>query len=456
MLALLSSLSLAADHDLAMDLKVVDPLGHALVDESVALPYEQHFPMTLGKTDYVVFVEAKHEGRKAEVLVHVFKGDPVDEVEIATPSLLLNPDERREKTSTTSAPRGVKDDGGTKLKLLDWSVEAEWGWAGRDWMTDTRTSKLDKNQVVLVWAGAPLLRSSDDASPVRMQAALREPGVDLMPVEVIEDGDLLHVRTLGSPGGACHALPNNGLDGYVLDLWVAKEDLALVVPRTFEVTYSDETSTTVDAGVAIYPLDGKTRIADSELVVRADTGDFLFDAALPKGSVGLGYGLSEARPPVESEQVVQPTSSGGVGVTLAGPVKIPGYDSSRIGQAFRIGEIYEFEGMERTGAVVKTNCSAHLVTVQPARIKPLADDTILVGLGAERPTVESGTIPVYWPDGSVAGTGPAPEDLEFSKRETRACKEIVLDTTPMPVIDGITYEPEADNILSLCWDKADL
>lgn len=456
MLTLLSSLSVAAEHDLAMDLKLVDPLGNVLVDQSVALPYDQNFPVVIGKGDYIVHVEAKHEGRRAEVVAHVYKGAVEDDVEIATPSLTLNPDERREKTSTTTAPRGAKDSSGKKLSLLDWSLEAEWGWTGRDWLAEAANAKLQPSQIVLVWAGAPLMRSADDANPVRMKAAERGPGVDLMPVEVIEDGDLVHVRTLGTPGDACHALSANGLDGYVVDLWVAKSDLVPVVPKAVEVTYSDDTTTTLDAGVAVYAIPGKTLIADSERVVRADTGYFLVDAALPKGAVGLGYGISKARPPVTSEQVVQPTSSGGVGVTLAGPVKIPGYDSRSIGQGFLLQETFEVEGMERTGVVLQTTCSAHRVTVQPARVKAVKDDTTVVGQPVARIQSEPGAVPVYWPDGSVAGTGPAPEVLEFEKSETRACQGVVLDTTPMPVVEGVLYEPEPDNILSICWDKADL
>ena len=456
MLLLLSSLAHAADHDIAMDLRVVDPLGNALVDQEVALPYEQSFPITLGKQDYVVQVVAKHEGRRATVEAHVFKGEVEDDVEIATPSLLLNPDEKRKKTSTTTAPRGVKDASGTKLKLLDWEVEAEWGWTGRDWVSDADKSKLEPSQIVLVWAGAPLYTSADGETPVRMKAVEREPGVELMPAEVIEDGERVHVRTLGSAGQACHSLEQNGLEGYVVDVWVDKSELTLVVPRQVEVSYSDETATTLDAGVALYPLSGKTQIADAELVLRADTGVFLVDAALPKDAVGLGYGISEARAPVTSEQVVQPTSGGGVGATLAGPVKIPGYDSRAIGQGFQVAETYEVEGLERTGVVVQTNCSSHRVTLQPARVKPVDENTIVVGLDHERSATEAGTVPVYWPSGEAAGTGPVPEGLEFSKKETRACQGVVLDTTPMPVVDGVVYEPSEDNVLELCWDKSEL
>ena len=456
MFSLLTSLSLAADHDIAMVLRVVDPLGNALVDQSVALPYDQSFNLTLGKQDYVVQVTAAHDGRRATVETHVFKGELEEGVEIATPKLDLAPDEKRKKTSTTAAPRGVKDANGTKLSLLDWTVEAEWGWTGRDWVAETAKAKLEPSQIVLVWAGAPLYRSATDDAPVRMKAVERGPSGELMPVEVIEDGERVHVRTLGSPGVACHALSQNGLDGYVIDLWVAKEDLTMVVPRSVEVTYSDDTATTLDAGVALYPLTGKTQIADSELIVRADTGVFLVDVALPRTAVGLGYGISEARAAVTSEQVVQPTSSGGVGATLAGPVKIDGYDSRAIGQGFQVDETYELEGLERTGVVIKTNCSAHKVTVQPARLKAVDENSILVGVDVERASVPPGEIPVWWPDGSAAGKGLAPEGLEFAKKETRACQKVVLDTTPMPVVEGVVYEPEDDNLLELCWDKSDL
>ena len=455
MISLLLALSSAhaADADLALQLKIDTPAG-PVIDESVSLPYSNEFPVELGKSSYVIAVEAEHSGRKATVKTHVYLGE--DRVEVASPSLELNPETQGKKKSTTAAPRGTKSPTGEKLSLLDWQVEASWGWGSEDWVAGLYEGKVAEGEFVLVSQGATLYSSAEASEGAHIRASEGGPGTPLLPLVVVADeGERLHVRTLGEQGGHCHAVSDNRLDGYALDLWVDRSSLVPVVPKAVDVVYSDDTKHHLDAGVAVYgPPEKKKPIADGELILEADTGAVLVPAALPAGSLALSYGESALREVPMSEQVVKPASGASVGSSLGGGVRVIDFDSMWVGPGFPVQETYETEGMSKLGLKLTTSCSTHEVTVPPARVKAPTEETFVVGMVERAEAAEFKRQPLFWADGSAAGEGPVPEGVVIAKREEQACFDLVLDGVPLPEsTDGVQYEPDPAGMMKLCIRK---
>lgn len=441
MLIALSTLALAAEADLGMQLKITAPTGEALIDEVVPLPYSAELPYTLGKATYTVVVEAEHVGSKATVSAAVMEG----EAQVAKPALDLVIDSPGSKTRTTIAPRGAKGPDGAKLKILDWKLDASWSWTGEDWVAAASAGAPKVGEHALIRPGAAI---SGGGQP----AVAADKTSSYWPVEVVAvDGDVVTVRTLASGSSACFDAPSGALAGYALDLTVAKADLALVTPKPVTVTYSDETATTLDAGVAVEGIPNRRPVIDAERQMRTYTGTGRVDAALPAGSLALSYPADATRRTVEmGEQGVKPTSGGSIGSTLAGGVSLAGYQSGAgIGQMAPVKELFEVEGDAQTGLIVETSCSEHRATVQPARVKSVDDETIVVGVSAPAAAAAVESVAVFWPDGSKAGVGPRPAGLEFEKKATRACTGVGLGEASSTEEGGVSYE----DTVQLCFDK---
>ncbi len=455
MISLLLALSnaQAADADLTLQLKVDTPAG-PVVDQAVSLPYSDEFVVDLGKSSYVVAVEAEHSGRKATVKTHVYLG--ADRVEVASPSLELNPEMVGKKKSTTSAPRGTKGPGGEKLELLDWQVEASWGWGAEDWVAKVSEQEVPEGHFVLVPVGAALYPSAAAKEGHRVRPSEGGPGTELLPLRVIADeGERLHVRTLGEPGGHCHAVKDSGLDGYVLDLWVDRSALVPVVNEPLDVVFSDQTKAHLDSGVAVYgPPATQRPIADAELLLEADTGVFLVPVALSAGSLSSSYASSQLREVKPTGQLVKPASGASVGTSLGGGVRVIGFDSTSIGPGFPVQETYEVDGASRAGLKLTTSCSTHEVTVPPARIKAPDGQSFVIGL-VERAEAPAGPRqPLFWEDGSPAGEGLVPAGLVIANKEQQACFNLALDSTPVPeATEGVRYEADPQGLLRLCIRK---
>ncbi len=452
MISLLLALSSAhaADADLTLQLKLDTPAG-PVIDEAVSLPYSNEFPVQLGKSSYVFAVEAEHAGRKATVETHVYLGE--DRIEVASPSLELNPETPGHKKSTTAAPRGTKGPDGAKLSLLDWTVDATWGWGSEDWVAALSETQVPEGDYVLVPVSAALYPSATSTEGRRIRPSEGGPGTQLLPLQVVADeGERLHVRTLGEQGGHCHAVRDSGLDGYALDLWVERGALVPVVKTPVDVVFSDETRHHLDSGVAVYgPPETKRPIVDAELLLEADTGAFLVPAALPSGSLALSYTESRLREVPTTEQVVKPASGASVGCSLGGGVRVIDFDSMWVGPGFPVQETYEVQGMSRVGLKLTTSCSTHEVTVPPARVKAPTDETFVVGLVERAPAAEWNRQPLFWADGAAAGQGPVPDGLVIPKREEQACFDLALDGTPVPeASDGVRYEVDPAGVMTLC------
>ena len=441
MLIALSTLALAAESDLGMQLKITDPMGNAVIDEQVPLPYTAEFPVTVGKGSYVIAVEATHTGKVANVSAAVLEG--ADQVQIAKPALELVVDSPNSKTRTTVAPRGAKDAAGNKLKILDWKLEASWGWVGDEWLEAAAAGAPTVGEHALLKPGAELSGGG--------QVVVARDRTDFFwPVEVVAvDGDTVTVRTLAAGAPGCFS--TDTLAKHALTLTVAKSDLALVTHAPVSVSYSDElTSTTLDAGVAVEEVPNRRPVVDAERLVRAHTGSGRVDVALPAGSLALSYAADTGHRAFRiGESGVKPTSGGGIGSTLGGGISLADYDSGAgIGQMAPLVELFEAEGDQNQGLVVQTSCSEHRATVQPARVKPVDDETIEVGFVEPYKAVDlPEPVTVYWPDETEAGTGPKVEGLEFEKKATRACADVALGFGAEE--SGVFYE----DTINLCFDK---
>ncbi|MCP4810105.1 MAG: hypothetical protein GY884_32610 [Proteobacteria bacterium] len=445
MLIALSGLALAADADIGMQLKVTDPMGNALIDEQVTLPYSAEIPITIGKSSYVVAVEAEHIGKTATVSAAVLEGD--DRIQIAKPALDLVIDSPNSKARTTVAPRGAKNAAGEKMKILEWKLDASWSWVGEDWIATAASGAPKVGEHALLKPGAAIQGGGQTVVEAGKTTSH-------WPVEVVAvDGDSVTVRTIAAGSAGCFSAPAGALTHYELDLTVAKADLALVTIAPVTVVYSDEmTTTTLDVGVAAGPIPNRKPVVDSERLVRAYTGSGQVDVALPAGSLGLSYPADAGRRSFGiGETGVKPTSGGSIGTTLGGGVLLVGYESGAgIGQMAPISEAFDVEGDQQTGIVVQTTCSEHRVTVQPARVKPVDDVTIEVGHVEPYKAVDLAEgVAVFWPDESPAGTGPKPADLEFEKKATRACWGVGLGDASATEHGGVSYE----DTVQLCFDK---
>lgn len=483
---LLTSLALAADSDLVLDLNVTGPLGDAIVDEEVTLPYSASIDKEYGKGEYRVDIEAIPVGRQVELTVKVIDTKPRNETTRVSLALEMPPETAQDASKTIMAPRGLKKDG-VKVQYASFSVDASWKWGSGNWPEDARAGSVEPGSVVVVWEDTLLYTSSGEESQrARLRLAERTPGIGgYLPLTVVEDqGDWLKVST-GPVGDSCHTA--GAFAPVDLALFVKREDLLLVTADTVSMDYSDGTHFELRPGVVVAPPSGKLVVAESELLMLADANDVIAEVTLLPGSLSNAYTpVALAEVAVQDDQVVA-SSNRSLGETRAGDVFWMG-DGVAYLQGFwdapvdpdaapveteeaapeeeenYVGDASDKVDIGQARGIVHGTCGEYHFQMLPSRVKPASyvpnEGARVEAEVATEFVAAEWSLPaeteLSWPDGSPAGSTIAKVDLAAAPTKTDnrkvKCGTVSLDTTGVPLVDGMTYEVDVDGTFDVCFD----
>lgn len=483
MILLLSTLAMAAESDLVLDLTITGPLNDAILDEEVSLPYTASIETTYGKGTYRVDIDAQHVGREVVLDVTVVDTKPRTEAKVADLGLELQPESAQDASKTVIAPRGLKKDG-VKLQYATFAVDASWRWNSGNWPEAARATPAKPGELVVVWEDTPLYgAAADDAPSARLRPAERHPSVaGYVPLTVVEDqGDWLKVST-AAVTDSCHLASDSRLGALDLTLFVKRSDLLLVTPKAVSIDYDDGTRHTLQPGVVVMPPQGKLLVGDGELLMKADAGDVLADVTLPAGTLAVSYAPTATTAPAKQDEQVLASSNRSLGETNAGEVYWLGQGPAYLQGAWElpvdpdaveslimeedfVGDASDRPDVGQAQGIVHGSCSVHHFQMLPSRIKP-SDYVANEGAVAEvvAPTnvvtatwgLKAGTA-LSWADGTLAGTTTAAVDLagEATKTDDRKvkCGTVVLDSTPVPLVEGMAYEADADGAFEVCFDS---
>jgi hypothetical protein len=480
---LLSTLAMAAESDLVLDLNITGPLDDAILDEEVSLPYTASIEKTYGKGTYRVDIDAKHVGREVILDVKVIDTKPRTEAKVADLGLELQPESAQDASKTVIAPRGLKKDG-AKLQYATFAVDASWRWNSGNWPEEARATPAKAGELVVVWEDTVLYGApADDAPGARLRPAERHPTVaGYVPLTVVEDqGDWLKVST-AEVTDSCHVVSDSRLGALDLTLFVKRSDLLLVTPSVVTVDYKDGTHHTLQPGVVVMPPQGKLLVGDGELLMKADAGDVLADVTLPTGTLAVSFAPTAPTAPAAMEDQVVASSNRSLGETNAGEVywlgegpaylqgawelpEDPEAAESLIMEEDFVGDASDRPDVGQAQGIVHGACSVHHFQMLPSRIKP-SDYVANEGAFAEdvAPTevvtatwgLKAGTA-LNWADGTPAGTATGAVDLSGEPTKTAdrkvKCGSVVLDSTPVPLVEGMAYEADADGTFEVCFDS---
>lgn len=429
MLAAISP-AMATPADLTLDVKVTDPGGEVVLEESVPLPYSQEVPLSYGKHSYVLALSAIPEGREVELVMEVLQLDGDERVKVTAPSLTLVADKPKDRAVTTAAPRGFKTADGQKLSALKWSLSGGWRWGAEDWAKALSDQSIPEGDTVLLREDSWLYAAPEEGAPKARLGTRSEPGAGgVLPMTVVKDqGGWLELQTLAA-NGHCHDGADNRLRDIPARFHVQRSELLLSTHQPVEVAYSDGTSGQFEVGVAAWPVTKGLSVVDQERVFQLDDGLLVTPAALPKGSLAMSYQAVPAlKSQAVSDQQIMPTHSNAVGGNLAGPSVWLGQGRPAVQGQF------EVEGGSYTGVQLEGRCSAHNLKVQPARIKPAETSPQIAASTAE---AASGPpdIELRWPDNQVLlSTHASLLGISAEERgmlnEDMPCLPFILSTRP--------------------------
>ncbi len=478
---LLTSLALAADSDLVLDLDITGPLGDAIVDEEVALPYSNSIEKVYGKGTYRIDIEAHPVGRKVLLDVTVTDTRSRTDVKVADMGLELLPESTQDADKTILAPKGLKKDG-KKVQYATFAVEASWRWNSGDWPQEARKEAVKPGELVVVWEDTPLFTAaSADAPNARLRPAERRPGMaGYLPLEVVEDqGEWVKVRT-GAVSDSCHTASASRLDDASLELYVQRSELLLVTAATVAVEYDDGSRFQLEPGVVVIPAQGKLLVAEGELLMKADAGDVVADITLPAGSLALSFAPTAPKPPEAKEEQVLTSSNFSLGETASGevywlgqgPAYLQGFWEAPVDpeavvedEENYVGDATDQPDVGQARGIVAGSCSVHSFHMLPSRIKPAgyvanegardSGEVLSTEFVSATWAIKEGTA-LTWADGGAAGTATHALELEGEPRKSDdkkvKCGTVSLDGTPVPRVEGIAYEADPEGIFEVCFD----
>lgn len=483
---LLTSLALAANSDLVLDLNVTGPLGDAIVDEEVSLPYSASIDKEYGKGEYRVDIEATPVGRQVELTVKVVDTKPRTETTRVSLALDMPPETAQDASKTIMAPRGLKKDG-EKVQYATFSVDASWKWGAGNWPEEARSASVEPGTVVVVWEDTLLYTSSGETSQrARLRPTERTSGVGgYVPLTVVEDqGDWLKVST-AAVSDSCHTA--GAFAPVDLTLFAKREDLLLVTADAVTMDYSDGTHFELRPGVIVTPPSGKLVVAEGELLMMADANDVIAEVTLLPGSLSNAYSpVAPAEVAVQEDQVVA-SSNRSLGETLAGDVywlgdgvaylqgfwdapvdpdaaPAEGVEAAPAEEENYVGDASDKVDIGQARGIVHGTCGVYHFQMLPSRVKPasyvpnegaLVEEEVVTEFVAAEWSLPAET-ELSWPDGSPAGSTTGKVDLAAAPTKTDnwkvKCGTVSLDTTGVPLVDGMAYEVDVDGTFDVCFD----
>ncbi|MCB9761622.1 MAG: hypothetical protein H6739_17390 [Alphaproteobacteria bacterium] len=440
----------AAEGDTTLSLTLTGPTGEAAIQEQVSIPHEQTYPLQYGKALYEIEVSATPDGKRVALVATIYELKGRKRLPVSAPKLVLNPEDQRTKEVTTPAPRGYAAPDGAKPTLLTWSLEGSWQWTGPDWPADARAASVAPGQVVTTWTDTWLYAAPDTgASKVHLRPEEHAPGAHAyLALEVLEDkGAWLRVKGLDGQG-RCHAAQDSALGALGVEAWVERSALLLMVKEPVEVPFEDGRSATLQPGAVALPPEGRREVFANELLFTVDTGGAVAALPLPAGSLGLGVSPGAPRALATAETHVVPSSSGTIGNTPVGPVT---WLSAR--QAY-VMERFEGAGQDQAGVALAERCGDWRLSVQAARIKPAG---AFEAVPDSAPSVGTpGPWSLTWPGGEPAGQADAlPLSPPAPDADGARCALYSIDTTPVPVMEGVVYEVDPERSFKACLEAKD-
>lgn len=312
----------------------------------------------------------------------------------------------------------------------------------------------DERRFVLVWDNARLHLFPDDGSRWTHLAAWddaerpdRTGQVQVMEL-VADHGSFVQVANLRYLDGTC---ANYGVQpvaqGYRLELYVRKVDLAPLLQGRFEITYDDGSGVVLDPGVALRP--GSCEGGNCDVLARVD--GTLLDLRIPEAHLGTWYSPGDPR-----------MIDDWTGDTLVAwaPIHLDGKPVERLPGHHTLLEVRGKEP-HPLGALVtlQGGCGDYRVAVaEDAFVDPEMLSGLLKLIGtrgesvveAEAQVVRAGA-PLEHPDGSPAGR--VLDEQVFFDGSLGPLKEDGTNRLCTPLLLGEWLEhsaPEGERTLILC------
>jgi hypothetical protein len=305
---------------------------------------------------------------------------------------------------------------------------------------------------VLVSDTAWLRTAPDDAAPHARLAGAGTPAGTRHALRLVKElPDAMEVEPIDDAGGARTCYEDvKGLRELALRLYVAKADLLPVTVRELKLKHKDGTSLTLAGGVAV--------------AAPATAGE-------PHHALIAGMSLPFTPPPGTVGSAFVPSHHFDVSkLEPYSPAPTARLDGLPIGESKSVG-IYKKSGKVRGPdrlLDLRAPCMAMSV-LEP--IEPLGRGTGMGGTGMIGRTASShGALlkkgaPLFWPDGSPAGSTRAKVVLATDSHSFRGAPPAVRECRPVDLLHGVSvvresddHRPEdggaADRTLFICFDRS--